>query len=135
MQFQMTGIGSVPFVVRPFADRTPIFITPKNLSFDRIWDSAVMLRALPIRLQKVDPHFKTRAAGVPSDDGPAVIRCATLGLSFPIPIYLSPDTSIPRRLLLYLLSPTLFEPESPEVCGFAGPAGSVGATGRKSSTG
>ena len=35
----------------------------------------------------------------------------------------------------YVLSPTLFEPESPEVCGFAGPAGSVGATGRKSSTG
>jgi hypothetical protein len=50
VQLKVSGIGRVPFVVRPVTVAAHVYIAPQHLATDIIRNMPVMFRALPIRL-------------------------------------------------------------------------------------
>lgn len=74
VNFQMTGIGLVPFSFIPTAFRTRVLIAPQNVAPDFIWNDSVMCWALPIGLKNVNAYVKFRLPGGLSYDWPSLFR-------------------------------------------------------------
>lgn len=80
MQFKMPRIRSVPLIMRPTAIPAHVLISFENLAFDRIRYPSVVFRALPVRLEEINPHFQIGSSGILSHDRPTVFRSE---LSYP----------------------------------------------------
>ena len=72
MQFQVSRVGPVPFIVGPIAISASIPVATKNFPFDCIRDAPVMFGTLPVRLKQINSNLEVRAARILRYDRPSV---------------------------------------------------------------